>query len=530
MKISSKIILLTAALLGFLSVNAVISWYEINKINIEFNHVAKEDLALMQAASVLKDSQFKKEILFEKLASSAEELAFGNINESRRQYLLEYVKGLHGQFQEEDGKTQEQMKMTLSLMGSLPSFLEIFEHVHNSLNDYDEKVEMIFTAVLDKGYQLSMEDLDHLENQQVALSKDLQKALAEVWLRIEKSLQKIKNLQDSGRRVLWGSIILSLIFALILASGIIRRIHESLEILVKGARDLQQGKLGSHVQVQSTDEIGELANAFNRMSDQLKNYQEIMQRKNVELASNLVITREQTKELEKINRDLDRFVQLISHDINGPLSGILGYSSYLAQHAQGFDPKSVQIINHLKDSCHRLERMVKDLLEMSKITRQQRPFEKVDIGPLIQEAIQRQEFTIQKNSAEIHLPKDFPAVIGDRLKLSVVFFNLIGNAIKYSSKEGHQPQVVISWQKREKDFLFCVKDNGIGIDSKHYQDVFTMFKRLPEAEGFEGSGVGLAVVQEIIQEHGGQIWVESIQGSGSQFFFTIPLESPARFS
>jgi signal transduction histidine kinase len=505
MKISSKIILLTAILLGFLGGNAFISWQEINKVRDEFNEVVKNDLKLMQATTALNDLQLKKEILFEKLTSAAEELAFGNSNDTRRQYLLDYVKDLHDKFQQDSRLARQQLDQALSLPAFVQSLGPMFENVRKILGIYDQKVETIFTAVAAMSYQLSMEDLDQVQTPQAELAKELQQALVEVWTKIDASVLRMNELQQQGQRVLWITLILSFMIALVLASAIIRRIHTALKMLVKGVRDLQQGRLGAQVMVKTSDEIGELSKAFNHMSDELKTYQEDMQRKNVEL---------------------DRFVHLISHDIYGPIMAIIFYGDYLQKNKEGFDEKTKQAVDKLTQVSARLNTMVTDLLEMTKITRTKRPFERVDIALLIQEALQRQEFLIQKTSAVIHLPETYPTVWADRLKLSVVFYNLIGNAVKYSSKGDNKPQVAISWQKRPGDYMFGIKDNGIGIAKEHFGNIFDIFKRLPEAESFEGSGVGLAIVKDIIQEHGGQIWVESNLGSGTQFFFTIPLESP----
>jgi signal transduction histidine kinase len=525
MRLSSKILFLTAALLGFLVCHAFISWQEMNKINIEFNKIVNNDLTLMESANALNDVQLKKEILFEKLTSSAEELAFTAITESRKQYLLDYVKDIQSQFHKDSLSAKSNLETAMSLPEPSSSLSALLSSLHKNIVSYDRKVEAIFTDVLGQGYQLSMEDLDHIETEQDGLSKGLQKVLEQISLRVDGSIEKIRTVQKRSQQVIWISLILSFLFAVILASAIIRRIHSSLHGLVQGVSALQKGQLGSHVQVTTSDEIGELGKAFNKMSDQLKEFQETMQRKNVELNSSLVITREQKRELEKINRDLDRFVHLISHDINGPITAIVSYADYLQKHKEITDPKTQQIISNLKHVTGRLNAMVLDLVEMTKITRTQRPFEHVDVEALLKEVLERQQFNIQKTGAEIRLPSTFPVIFADRLKLTIVFFNLVGNAIKYASKDGHQPKVSLSWEKRSKDYVFCVKDNGIGIAPEYFETIFDMFKRLPEAEGFEGSGVGLAIVKEIITEHGGQIWVTSAPGAGSQFFFTIPLES-----
>jgi signal transduction histidine kinase len=525
MRISSKIIFLTAALLGFLGGNAFLSWQEMSRINNEFNEIVDQDLTLMQIEETLNDSQLRKEIIFEKLTSSAEELAFANINESRRQYLIDYVKGLQEQFEEFGSHVNRQLEKGSNWPDSTGILPSLFKKTQNTVSLYNQKVQAIFKAVTSGGYQLSMEDLDAVQMQQKELANEIGSIGGQLNLKVEGTVASVHAIQKRSQRILWVSLSLSFLFAFILAWAIIQRIHGSLKLLLKGVGALQQGQLGSHVTVSSSDEIGELARSFNRMSDQLKEAKENMERKNVELNSNLIITREQKKELEKINRDLDRFVHLISHDIYGPITAIIGYADYLQKQKDALDPKGQQVVSNLKQVIGRLNAMVLDLVEMTRITRDQKPFEKVDVNAVVKEVLERQQFNIQKTNANISYAQDFPVLMADRVKLTIVFFNLIGNAIKYSSKEGHKPQIEITCQKRGQDCLFCIKDNGIGIPAAHYQDIFDMFKRLPEAEGFEGSGVGLAIVKEIVSDHGGQIWVESTPASGSCFFFTIPLES-----
>jgi signal transduction histidine kinase len=530
MKISLKIIILTSVLLLFLGGNAFLSWYEISRINKEINKIVKDDLQLMESSTTLNELQLKKQILFEKLANTSEELAFGNANESRKQYLLDFVTNLREEFQNNSILSKVKIEQFSKLSDLDLSLKETLVKVNSSINAYDQEVEKIFISVKAGTYQLSMEDLYRLSNQQSLLSKDIQTAMTTVWKSVRASIKKINRLQGQSRNVLYISLVISLVFGLVLSFSIIQNIHRSLNTLLKGVRQLQQGNLGIHVPIKSSDEIGELSHAFNHMSDQLKAFQDMMQKKNVELATSLKITQEQKTELEKINRDLDRFVHLISHDIYGPITAIILYSDALAGSKGNLDPKSKEMLDQLDKVSHRLSAMVLDLLEMTKITRMKSPFERLNIGQILQEAIQRQEFNIQKTGAVIHAPQDLPVLLVDRIKLTIVFYNLIGNAIKYSSKNGNKPEIEISCQKREKDYVFCIKDNGIGIDPQYFNVLFTIFKRLPGSEDFQGTGVGLAVVKEIIQEHGGQIWVESAPNQGSRFFFSIPLETAKALS
>jgi light-regulated signal transduction histidine kinase (bacteriophytochrome) len=116
-----------------------------------------------------------------------------------------------------------------------------------------------------------------------------------------------------------------------------------------------------------------------------------------------------------------------------------------------------------------------------------------------------------------------PSVMGDEKLLVKLFQNLIGNAIKYRSQE--TPQIYINVKKEKNQYLFSVKDNGIGIDSEHLNRIFTIFQRLHTNEKYEGTGIGLAIVQKIVHQHGGQIWAESELGKGTTFYFTLPLNA-----
>lgn len=525
MKLSYKIILLVAMLLGFLGGNAVLSWREVQRIHREFNGVVRHDMALMGAASLLNELQLKKEIIFEKLTSSSEELAFGVVNESRKQYLIEYLQGLQEQFLRYTDTVRQHITKVKDLSGPADPVAVLMVSASDAAALYDRKVMDIFTAVSTAGYSISLEEIDRVQLAQAASSKALKVVLDEISAKVEGSAKLIDERQQRAQKTLLVSLLLSVITAFVLTLAILYRIHTAFKMLVAGVRALDQGKLGTQIAVRSTDEIGQLAGAFNQMSAQLERYHQQMQEQNQELAGSLKTAQQQKRELERINRDLDRFVHLIGHDVKGPLTSILFYSDYLKKHPGDLDAKARQAVEGLAKTSARLSAMMHDLLEMTKITRVKRPFELVDIGYLIKDVLDRQEDVIQRTSSKIRVMEGFPKIMGDKVKLTVVFFNLIGNAVKYSCGEGKTPQVDIRWKKTLNEYVFSVKDNGIGIPSEHYQDVFEIFRRLAQTEHIEGTGVGLAMVRDIVQEHGGKIWVESVGGAGSEFFFSIPLES-----
>lgn len=130
------------------------------------------------------------------------------------------------------------------------------------------------------------------------------------------------------------------------------------------------------------------------------------------------------------------------------------------------------------------------------------------------------EFTIREKNAVVTVPDQLPDVTYDGTQLSMVFRNLISNAIKFNA--GPEPRVEIGVKEEEKEFIFSVADNGIGIEPRHFEKIFVVFQRLHRSEEYRGTGAGLTIVKKIVERHHGRIWVESEVGRGTTFFFTVP--------
>jgi two-component system CheB/CheR fusion protein len=169
-----------------------------------------------------------------------------------------------------------------------------------------------------------------------------------------------------------------------------------------------------------------------------------------------------------------------------------------------------------------MSQLIADLLTLSRISRIKNPYEDVDINALIDSVVKRIQFDIEKHRVELKIQKGIPIIVCDRIKMGEVFLNLINNAIKFSSKNTKTPRVEAGYMDMDEFHKFYVKDNGIGIDRKHHQEVFEIFKRLHTASEYEGTGAGLSIVKRVIDDHGGKIWIESELGKGATFFFTIP--------
>jgi len=248
-----------------------------------------------------------------------------------------------------------------------------------------------------------------------------------------------------------------------------------------------------------------------------------MKKQNQEMCENLKNVISKKEDLEKINRELDLFVQTVSHDIRSPLSCLLTYADLLQQRIEdSLNVKDKNILNGIFKNIDHLDEMIDNLIETTKTTRMENPYELVDLNKLIKGIIERLEFKIQEANVALCVQENLPEIVCDRIKMGEVFQNLIVNAIKFSSIKTGQPAIDIRYCEKEDCHEFMVKDNGVGIDAKHHKDIFEMFKQVAPSGKWHGWGLGLSIVQNIIADHGGRIWVESAAGQGASFFFTIP--------
>ena len=226
-------------------------------------------------------------------------------------------------------------------------------------------------------------------------------------------------------------------------------------------------------------------------------------------------------ELKRSNKELERFAYVSSHDLQEPLRMVTLFSQLLERrYKDELDKDANEFIEYIVEGSQRMKQLIDDLLEYSRITSRAKEFENVKLEVVLNVVITNLSVSIVEYDVNIsHDP--LPTVFGDQNQLLQVFQNLIINAIKFHGQ--NPPKIHISAQKDEKEWIFAVADNGIGIDPEHQKQIFEVFKRLNHnREEYPGSGIGLSITQKIIIHHGGRIWVKSELGKGSTFYFTIP--------
>ncbi len=229
-------------------------------------------------------------------------------------------------------------------------------------------------------------------------------------------------------------------------------------------------------------------------------------------------------ELTRSNEDLEEFAYIASHDLQEPLRNISTCLQILEKdYKSKLDSDADQLIQYALDAVPRMKALMSDLLSYSRINRKGAPFVQTDCEKVLEKTLLNLGPSIEETKAKVtHDP--LPKLSVDPTQMMQVFQNLISNAIKF--RGDNAPRVHISSTNAGEDWVFSVKDNGIGIEPRYLEKIFALFQRLHTKTSYEGTGVGLAIVKKIIERHRGQIWAESEPGKGSTFCFTIPtLES-----
>ncbi len=221
------------------------------------------------------------------------------------------------------------------------------------------------------------------------------------------------------------------------------------------------------------------------------------------------------------NQELEQFAYVASHDLQEPLRAVNSYAQLFARKYQGhIDAKADKYLNYIMEGATRMQQLINDLLEFSRVGTRGKELSPTDCEVVLSKVLANLKVAIAESNAVVtHDP--LPTVLGDGTQLIQLLQNLISNAIKFRREE--PPQVHIKAVQSPKEWVFEVRDNGIGMESEYFERIFTIFQRLHSKSEYPGTGIGLAVCKKILERHGGRIWVESQLGEGTTFYFTIPL-------
>lgn len=361
--------------------------------------------------------------------------------------------------------------------------IDITDQLNEKLAKFENYVEEI-DRILDDEIQF----LIHLETERVA-----------------------KDAQSSGETAISFLVVAGImIFSIVVVMGwyVSGSITAATNRLTEGAEQFSRGNLDYRINAMKDDELDMLARSFNKMAD-------VRRRTEKQIVASM-------EALEHSNQELDDFAYIASHDLKEPLRGIANYSQFLLEdYEDKLDDDGISKLKTLTILAGRMDNLIETLLTYSRVGRVDLARGEIDLNQIVQEVLATLEIRLKEECVEVRKPRQLPTILCDGARIGEVFRNLITNAMKYNNKD--QKWIEIGSEPTEKsDHTLYVRDNGIGIRERHIVDVFKIFKRLHGRDKYGGgTGAGLAIVKKIIDRHNGEIWIESIPGAGTTFYFTL---------
>ena len=330
----------------------------------------------------------------------------------------------------------------------------------------------------------------------------------------------------SHRAAVLGGVGIAVVLGLIVGLALwLRRSLIRPVVTVSNATDVvAAGDLTARVPAERADELGNLARGFNAMTAALERNREELSARTESLERSREELSRRSSELERSNRDLEDYASVASHDLQGPLVTISMYADLLGRRMRDSGNADSELAERITAAAQRMRTLVRDLLTYSRLGRGEMRSEEVALDYVVSDALENLAGPIEQRGAEV-VVEPLPVVLGDAGQLSQVMQNLVSNAVKFSDED--TPVVRIGASVDGDHAQVSVADNGIGISPDHAERIFRPFHRLHSTDRYEGSGIGLAICERIVSQHGGRIWAESTPDEGSTFRFTVPLVSEA---
>jgi signal transduction histidine kinase len=321
----------------------------------------------------------------------------------------------------------------------------------------------------------------------------------------------------------------ALLVVTLVAGFISKSISDPIVKLREAAGALASGDLTHRAAIISSDEIGELADAFNKMAIRIDEDTEELKSANIAL---LTIQEEleqrvktRTAELENANRELEAFAYSAAHDLRAPLCNIEGLSKLLIKgYGTALEIQGADYLQQVCSATLKMHQLIDGLLSLSKITRTNMHHDTVSLSHLVLELTEELQKGYPERTVEVIIAEEV-YTRGDPNLLRIMLTNLLGNALKFSSKVP-QPRIEFGLLRKEDETIFFISDNGVGFRMEHSDKIFAPFNRMHTEREFPGTGIGLATVQRIVNRHEGKIWVEAKEDHGATFFWTLPMPPP----
>jgi signal transduction histidine kinase len=337
---------------------------------------------------------------------------------------------------------------------------------------------------------------------------------------------------DAQLRMLQGLILLTcmgvVVLAIPIAALVARHITVPIQTVANAAHQLAKGELGHRVSMLRSDELGELADAFNKMAYTVQQQQDEILSANTDLEKKV---HDRTAEIEKVNARLtaemaekEDFLRAVSHDLNAPLRNISGMTSMLMiKYKDTLEKDAIQRLERIQKNVEIECELISELLELSRLKSRREKIETLDLHELVIGVSEQFSSDFETRKITFKVDGHLPVMQGERARLRQAFQNLIDNAIKYMREDGPR-EIVVTSKWEEHELVMSVADTGMGIAAEDVPQLFHVFRRAKNAQAMKipGKGVGLASVKSIIENYGGRLWVESTLGVGTTFHISIP--------
>jgi len=299
----------------------------------------------------------------------------------------------------------------------------------------------------------------------------------------------------------------SLLVAYLLSSALQRTISQPLLALAETARVVSDRQDYSvRAPALGKDELGLLTDAFNQMLGRIEDQDRVL--------------RQNVAEVERSNKELEQFAYVASHDLQEPLRMVSSFTELLERrYGDKLDEKGRKFVRYAVDGAIRMQRLINDLLDFSRVSTRGKAMQPVDMGQVL-DTVRLNLSVSLKESGAVVTNDPLPTVTADETQMVQLLQNLVGNAIKFRTAD--RPHIHVSAQATATEWVFAVRDNGIGIAPEYFERIFVIFQRLHARGEYPGTGIGLAVCRRIVERHGGRIWVASVPGQGATFSFALP--------
>jgi signal transduction histidine kinase len=344
----------------------------------------------------------------------------------------------------------------------------------------------------------------------------------------------IERTQEASHKIVGTAVVVALILILtglldvfVFGAAITRSVARPIVKLRDAVAEIDKGDFDAEIEIESSDEIGELAASSRKIASHLKNATISINNLKKEITKHKMVEEELKKlntslesanrELQHTNKELKEFAYVAAHDLKTPLRAIGVLANWIStDYADKFDEKGHEQIKLLVGRAERMSKLIDNLLEYSK-TGQPSQKKHVDLNNVLSEVIS--EIKSPEN-VEISIENRMPTLVCDKTRMTRVFANLLNNAVQCVDKP--RGQIKIASVQEDGFWKFSVTDNGPGIDQKYHEKIFKICQTLSPHDDIGGTGIGLSIVKKIIENNGGKIWLESEVGKGSTFYFTLP--------